>query len=365
MANVQPSAAYPPKVETSEILGYVEETNGIFHSRDIGRSFTLAGSTYLVFGDTFCNNANSEFVGLASNTIAVVDQDGERDRDGQPLKSRYMEIDEETGLVKPFIPLTAEEKKMEDEKRGRVTLWAFGGVVELDDGSGRLWYQKNIDHGNGNLEYCGTGIATVIDSGVEDHQPFVSRTEELMFAPHEARMGTFSTTVDEGFVYLWGDLPDGKIVLARVEQRFVDDRDEYCYYCGVDQDGEARQWLKKEWWKATPVLEGIQQGAIVRSMLFGPDRPFVFFGTSKWADSSLFMGANARLEGPWELQPVFRAEGIRETTDKGKWMYCFYPQLWASEEEKREVVVTWSEQWPGGVVAARIKFAGDGGEYLQ
>ena len=70
-------AAYPPKVEDVDILGYVEEESGLFHSRDIGRSFELAGKIYLVFGDTFCKNSGGEFAGLASNTIALNGCSGE------------------------------------------------------------------------------------------------------------------------------------------------------------------------------------------------------------------------------------------------------------------------------------------------
>ena len=178
---MQGFAAYPPKVEQIEILGYIQEVNGIFHSRDIGRSFELFGKVYLKFGDTFCKNSNGEFVGLANNTVAIIE-----DLD-QPLKSKYLEV-EENGFIKPFIELTAEEKQLEDQIMGRVVLWAFGGVVEMQDGTGRLWYQKNIDHGCGNVEYIGTGIAKVMESYGCDQQPVAQRADELIFGPDEPRM---------------------------------------------------------------------------------------------------------------------------------------------------------------------------------
>lgn len=345
MTDKQGFAAYPPKVEHTEILGYVEEANGIFHSRDIGRSFELFGKVYLKFGDTFCNDGKGEFVGLANNTVAIVEDPS------QPLKSKYLEV-EENGFVKPFIQLTAEEKQLEQQELGRVVLWAFGGVVEMEDGTGCLWYQKSIDHGCGNMEYIGTGIANVVESFGRDQQPVARRSEELIFGPDEPQMGTFTAIADGGFVYLYGDRPDGKIVLARVHKYYVAYKEAYRYWDGAD-------WIHN-WQKAAVVIEGMQQGAIVRSKLFGEDRPFLFVGTSKWADSRVFMGASARLEGPWKLEAVCQVEGIKETTGKGKWMYCIYPQLWASEEERAELVVTWSEQCPGGVIAARIKLAAVG-----
>lgn len=345
MVDKQGFAAYPPKVENIDSLGYVEEVNGIFHSRDIGRSFELFGKVYLKFGDTFCNNSNGTFVGLANNTVALIEDPN------QPLKSKYLEV-EEHGFIKPFLQLTAEEKQLEEQKMGRVVLWAFGGVVEMKDGTGRLWYQKSIDHGYGNVKYIGTGIAKIMESDDCDQQPIAQRTDELIFGPDEPRMGTFTAIADGNYIYLYGDRPDGKIVLARVYKDRLAEKEAHNYWDGTD-------WVQN-WQKAAVVIEGMQQGAIVRSRLFGEERPFLFVGTSKWADSQVFMGASARLEGPWSLEPVCQVEGIKEPTSKGKWMYCIYPQLWASEEDKAELVVTWSEQCPGGVIAARIKLAAVG-----
>lgn len=341
MAKKQGFAAYPPTVEGVKILGYVEEVSGIFHSRDIARSFELFGNVYLKFGDTFCIDNKGEFVGLASNTVAVI-----QDKT-QPLRTKYLGV-EENGFIKPFIQLTPEEQQYE----GRVVLWAFGGVIKMDDGSGRVWYQKSIDHGLGNLEYCGTGIAKVVDNS--GGQPIAERMDNFIFGPEEPRMGTFTAIADGDFVYLYGDRPDGKIILARVYNgRYpgrVEEKDAHYYWDGSN-------WVH-DWREAAVVIEGMQQGAIVRSKLFGEARPFVFVGTSKWADSQVFMEASAKLEGPWKIEAVCKAEGIREPTSKGKWMYCIYPQLWASNEENAELMIFWSEQYPGGVIAARVKLAG-------
>ena len=347
MANKQGFAAYPPKVEQTEILGYIEDVSGIFHSRDIGRSFQLFGNTYLNFGDTFCNDSNGNFVGLISNTVAII-QDVK-----QPLKSGYLEVFE-NGLIKPFIPSTLDEIQIEEKKQGRVVLWAFGGAVEMKDGTGRLWYQKSIDKGNGNLEYMGTGVAKVIKALTPWQQPFVQRMTHLLFGPEEPRMGTFTAIADGDFIYLYGDRPDGKIILARVYtgpyNSPLGQEKGHLYWDGSD-------WVQ-DWHSAAVVIEGMQQGAIVRSKLFGEERPFMFVGTSKWADSKVIMGASAKLEGPWKLEPVCQVDGIKEPRSTGKWMYCIYPQLWASDEEKAELMVTWSEQYPGGVIAAKIKLAG-------
>ena len=128
--------AYPPVVESVEIIGYIKDQNGIGYSRDIGRSFQLAGKTYYIFGDTFCKNKDGDFVGISNNTVARVDDIANF------AVSRYQKIDE-IGKVDTFLKLTDEETAFELQNKGkRVMLWAFGGAVELQPGVGRVWYQK-------------------------------------------------------------------------------------------------------------------------------------------------------------------------------------------------------------------------------
>ena len=346
-------AAYPPTVERMKILGYMVDESGIFFSRDIGRSFELGGKIFLVFGDTFCKDEAGKFIGLVNNTCAAFDDRNE------PLKTRYIEYDENR-VLKPFIPFLEAERRYNRPGR-RVVIWAFGGAVEVEDGTGRVWYQKSVDNGGGDLTYIGTGMAKIVASIAYNRQPIVQRIlveperdHDTVFAHDEPRMGTFSAIAHGDHIYLFGDRPDGKIILARVSSLDLDrdlaQRQSYRFWNGAD-------WVP-EWESAAVVIEGMQQGAIVRSKLFGDDRPFLFVGTSKGADSQVYMGASATLEGPWEMNPVCKAEGINEQTSKGKWMYCIYPQLWASDEEKAELMLTWSEQCPGGVVAAKIKLAG-------
>ena len=39
-----------------------------------------------------------------------------------------------------------------------------------------------------------------------------------------------------------------------------------------------------------------------------------------------------------------------------KYIYCVYPHPWVFGDNNGELFVTWSEQWPGGVIGAKIKF---------
>lgn len=141
-------AAYPPIVKEVRIEGYLHEMSNIEHSRDIGRPFDLFGEHYVVFGDTFCKNNKGDFVGVANNTVAHVPLPA------YPRLTNYLES-EENGMVKLFVPLTEEEKGFEKSPEGgRVCLWMFGGVVEMQDGTGRVWYDKSIER-NQVMEYVG------------------------------------------------------------------------------------------------------------------------------------------------------------------------------------------------------------------
>ena len=97
------------------------------------------------------------FVGITSNTVASLPDSSNF------LASKYLEI-EKDGIVKPFIhPLPYEftpDPDDPDNKDARLVLWSFGGVVELEDRTGRVFFEKSVVGGS-QPEYCGTGIAKV------------------------------------------------------------------------------------------------------------------------------------------------------------------------------------------------------------
>lgn len=344
-------ATYPPIVESVKILGYIKDVNDIGYSRDIGRSSILGGHTYYIFGDTFCKDEKDEFVGLTSNTVAIVPDKH------TPLASAYLDF-QENGLVNALLPLDESERRLE-EQGVRVILWAFGGIAETRPDLGWCWYQvAEIDCDDAN-HYHGVGLARI--SVINHHgQLQVARCKELVyesptnrlsytryrdliFGPTEPRFGTFCSLVHNDRLYLWGDL-DGKIYLARVSKYKPTSRDSYEFWNGCT--------YVQDWQRAAPVLEEIQHGAFIHSNIFGTKRPWVFIGCTKWADSQVMIGAEANLEGPWTLTSLFTASGIHQPD---KYMYCMYPHPWAFDEDEGELLVTWSEHWPGGVVGAKVK----------
>jgi hypothetical protein len=337
-------ACYPPRLENIEILGYVDDASNIGYSRDIGRSAILKGRVYYMFGDTFCKNKKGEFIGVQSTTSALVPDKS------QPLSSTYLTWQED-GLVDNFVPLTEAEHRLEkivwnDKTRPRVTLWAFGGMVETL-GAGWLWYQKGViyeEEGKEENKYHGTGIARV--EADDRGRLTIHRSWPEMFNVDEPRVGTFSSIVEGDFVYLWGDHGAGcgdGIILSRVHKYSLQNKDCYTYWNG---DSYVADWRAAE-----PVFGKMQSGAIIKTRLFGEERPWVFVGCTAWGDSKLMLGASATLEGPFDEKAICTAQGIDYPDTI---MYCMYPHTWALDVTKGELLVTWSEQWPGGVVGAKI-----------
>lgn len=331
-----PHATYPPAVNAN-IIGYVVDKNCKGYSRDIGRSFELAGKHYYLFGDTFCKNSAGDYVGLRDNTAAMV-LDSKK-----PLETAYQSIAED-GMVDGLVPLNAEELALQKKHEGlRVTLWGFGGVVEVWKGTGLHWYQKGIIYGNDQHQYCGVGLA-IINVDTKTGKLTAYRAKDILFGPDEPKIGSFSALLENDWLYLWGESGDS-IILARVYKYYSEHRDQYNFWNG-------KTWVER-WQEAIPVLCEVPQGAIFRSELFGKERPWVFVGVNKWADSKVQVAASKKLEGPWELTAVTTAKGI--DVDDG-YKYCIYPHGWAFDAKNAELMVTWSEHWPGGVIAAKLKF---------
>ena len=328
------------------VLGYIRDKNGIGYSRDIGRSSIFAGRCYYIFGDTFCKNDRGDFVGISSNTIAVMSDKV------NPLETKYLDIQEDgdkEGMVQEFIALNEDEKRRMRENNSRMVLWAWGGIAETQPEVGFIWYQKAEILSDKNHQYHGVGIARVsVGESKESEEPgrlSVCRLPGMMFQPDEPRVGTFSTLVHGHFIYLWGDDNQKGIILARVPTDYPNNRSQYRYWNGCA--------YVKNWRKAKQVLTETQHGQFFATSLFGSQYPWAFIGCSSKGDSQVLMGVGATLEGPWTLQPLFEAPAI-DIPDQMR--YCMYPHPWAMEESDGYLMITWSECWPGGVIGAKIKF---------
>jgi hypothetical protein len=217
-------------------------------------------------------------------------------------------------------------------------------------GTGRIWFEKGTISSGGDNEYCGIGLA-IIHYNHTCERLTTQRLEGtldngLFFGAKEPKVGSFSTLIEGPFAYLWGEY-NGHIVLARTRQEESSIRDLYGFWNGTD--------YVTDFTGAAPIsaFDEIPQGQIFRSDLFGKQKRYVFVGVSKWCDSLIRVGAAERLEGPWEVWPVAMTQGINITNG---FRYCIYPHLFASHTRNAELLVTWSEQWPGGVIAGKVNF---------
>ncbi len=144
-----------------------------------------------------------------------------------------------------------------------------------------------------------------------------------------------SSIIEGGFIYSWGH-QGSHVILARVPTRKPWDRPAYSFW-------NSREWVK-DWTEATAVLGDVQHGAVMKSGLFGPRREWVFVGSRKGAEGEMMMGAAASLEGPWELTRVCTVGGVD----------CVYPHQWVYDEQQGDLMVSWREPQPGGVVAGKL-----------
>ena len=226
-------AIYPPILEGMEILGCIKDKNGISYPRTIGCSTCIHNEVYYIFGDTFCNDASGNHVGITSNTIAYVE-----DR-GKCLDSEYREILDD-GKVKALVPLDEQEILFEKEHQGvRIVFRMFGGAADIGIFS-VVWFQYVIEHAEGGEEYRGVGQARL--TTYADGEIIVSRQKGLLFGKDEPRVGSFSTLFHQNWVYLWSHRVGEQIILARVHHLQTHLCEKYEYWDGDDwvphwQDG--------------------------------------------------------------------------------------------------------------------------------
>ena len=149
-------------------------------------------------------------------------------------------------------------------------------------GTGRIWFEKGIDHGNGNNEYCGIGIAEIKYSDFCE-KINTKRFDEmwptgLIFGPSEPKVGSLSSIVEGEYVYLYSEYK-GNTILARAWSPMTTARNLYRFWNGQDyvEDYDAAVPI--------PAFQDIPQGAVVRSCLFGKTKQYLFVGVSKWVDS--------------------------------------------------------------------------------
>ena len=330
-------ASYPPKVVHSQVLGNVLDEVKPHDSRDIGRSTHLSGYLYYFFGDTFCKNADGEFVGVSGNNFALICNTE------KPLESTYLSV-AKSGMVEELVKLSNAEK--EEQTKGGFTykFWPFSGMVETRPGVGWMWVEKTLYRTGQDQTYYGMEAVRVIVEGAGRLK--ATRCPSALFKSHEPRVGCVSTMILGEHVYCFG-LHRDFLMLARVAKATPQRREAYEFWTGTEYDMDFKL--------LAPLLPKgmLMQGAVIQSPLFGDTRPFVMVGCSQHADSKLMVSAAEKIEGPWELHAVCEMAGFDRP---GDFRYCMYPHQWASAEKEGQLLVTCSEPWPGSVVGSKLQF---------
>jgi hypothetical protein len=118
--------------------------SGNSYPRDIGRSSQLGGAVFYQFGDTFCHKSNGDFIGVVTNTAALV-----LDKNN-PTLSKYAGSTEEKVPefinASDFCPLLYDDEHT--IKDDGYKIWSFSGIVEFQKAEGSVygvtWYQVRV-----------------------------------------------------------------------------------------------------------------------------------------------------------------------------------------------------------------------------
>ncbi|KAB8416413.1 hypothetical protein FH972_024932 [Carpinus fangiana] len=369
---------WPPSLRSAPmVMGEMVDTSGRKAPRDIGRSISLGGKLYYIFGDTFGFDSFGQFKGCSNNTIALI-QDPQ-----QPTQSTYLSKQLPIPL---FVPYTGSEAKFthdHSKENWRIVNWVFGGIVEsLAPGSGVGWcfYDKIETHGGSIERGYGTGIARVslapptcpptglmssilqppkVDDGIlcERVKPknvgtgsaarFLAEDQTgdgfMLFGTDEPCFGSISILhAPDGWVYCLGGY---QLVnyLARVRaDADFSDRSAYQFLCS--------SWSGPQWRSSYNAVNELQTLGDLNvmghaSLLYLPDhgprgRPFVCIGCDKFLSSKIFVACAERMEGPWRSAVLCDAPKAKAFTNH---RYCIYPHVWASNLANGEMVISWSD----------------------
>lgn len=324
---IRPHAKYPPIMASMEALGASEDYSQRSYSRVGGRSSILGDHAYYLFGQTSWQPLEGSPVNQ-QNTAAIVLSPA------RPLVSAYLSLQED-GTPRPFVAPTVDERELTLKGGPEVRLQPTGGIVETTASTGWTYYQKEEEYA-GVSQPRGTGVMMVRVRGATGELEAYRAGGDLLFGPEEPRVGSVSSLIEGDYLYSWGHYRN-QILLARVPKRKPFDRATHAFW-----NGDA---YVEDWRAAKAVMVDIQEGAVMKSGLFGTGREWVFVGGTRWADGRVIVGAAASIEGPWEMTEVCTMVGVD----------CIYPHQWVYAEVDGELMVSWREGHPGQVMAGKLK----------
>lgn len=194
---LQPRAKFPPVVSFIDFVGEVREEDTFRYPRNIGCSSTLGGIPLFLFGDTFEQRSNSQFLGVASSTASLGSH-------ANPFFTRYPSYSPTSGndsesYANQFIPFTEEEDEYNqsvgrdlNNSSNRYYLWTFNPVIEIPGkpDHGVIWFVKGKTNGSreANNRYYGVGVAevemkqvAVVGAEFAEEMPIAKRCGDVIF----------------------------------------------------------------------------------------------------------------------------------------------------------------------------------------
>ncbi|KAG0135455.1 hypothetical protein HOY82DRAFT_551529 [Tuber indicum] len=395
-------AEYPPQVDFVEYLGQVSDVDRPHgYARSHGCSTLLNYEPVFLFNDTFeifhaPRSSRLQYRPIASITAAF----GHLSNPTLTIYPTYTD----SRRIPQFIPFSREEKAAGTTSGCYLTV--FNSVVQVPGKEfGVVWFMKMKDcrnEGGGADVFCGVGVAEV---GIDGQgSPECDRKGELVFDEFGPRWGDISTVIHEGYIYLYGsgtptvcandgtcndpiyqasrptttgasgyDVP---VYLCRVpyRNRAYWHAENYKYWNGHDfisfpqasrPSVESSYYRRGIFIPPSPpefkcVMKNIQSGTVMHARLFTERGHFIFIGRELCSGGSDKKEAMVKMRladepmGPWfgeaSLFDLNQADGGSKGVKFG-----VHAHSWASNLGNGEIIVSWTEPWPGGVEMAKVK----------
>ncbi|EGE01673.1 hypothetical protein TEQG_00719 [Trichophyton equinum CBS 127.97] len=338
------SAEYPPKIATFYYLGELNDEMKPIYPQGNGRSFTIRGNVYHIFGKTIWKDAKGEIVGEAANSLALVS-----DPKVNPVANVAMPVNR--GMA-PFLPLTKNEEELEKAQNHKVVLEMPGGFCkpEPDAIGGYIWFQKCLQtrstEGIVKTTFQGVSLAIAVrNRHTEEVRAERIMHDELLFTDREPAFGSFCSVLESYYFYVWGKLGED-IYLARVEKYEPQNRSAYEYWNGYNFTQDIST--------AVPVFSGYSSGTIMRSKIFGHLYNWMFVGGTESNTPVVTIGVARDIQGPYIMHGLIKSEHVHPMLRQ---VHSVYAHHWAYTERDGQLLVTWNESKTGNIVGTKLQFS--------
>ncbi|KAI9833349.1 MAG: hypothetical protein M1819_003744 [Sarea resinae] len=223
-------------------------------SRDGGKGGYLNGERLFIFCDTGSYTPPSEdapgnFLGFVSSSATV--DDGMNAASGQALTlvDGIGQWADEFGRQRGFSPMTTGEENYNLVMQGqgqRYAVWPESSLVPFNSTNGLLFASiifDNVTESTKQAVFIYTGMTLLSVTVPSEGGPVANRVVQRLFEENEVAWGSIGgirsygpsgVGGNDGRVYVFGNIDDKGMLLARVDADKVTDHDSYEYWDGLD-----------------------------------------------------------------------------------------------------------------------------------